>query len=62
MTRRFFAQLFVGFTLALPINFNSKSHKAAPTTFVREECGPVSPLRKTWPEMDMDKFRLDVMI
>ena len=60
MTRRFFAQLFVGFTLALPINFNSKSRKPAPTTFVQEICGPVSPLRKGWAPMDMDKFRIDL--
>ena len=55
MTRRWFAQLIVGFTLALPIRAERKPVvEQAPA--VQERPGPLSPLRRYWAPLDMDKF------
>lgn len=59
MTRRFFAQLFIGITLALPIRFEHKIIEATSTPMV--ECGPVSPLRKGYPAWDQQAFAQTMM-
>ncbi len=59
MTRRFFAQLFIGITLALPIRFEHKT--IHPTSDPMVECGPVSPLRKGYPEWDQNAFALQMI-
>lgn len=56
MTRRWFAQLVVGFTLALPIRAEYRQAEQAPA--VQEKSGPLSPLRRYWAPLDMDKFFL----
>lgn len=55
MTRRWFAQLIVGFTLALPIRAEYRpQEEQAPV--VQETPGPLSPLRRYWAPLDPDKF------
>ncbi len=54
MTRRFFAQLLVGITLAMPIRSERREPERA--SFVEEVAGPLSPLRRNWEPLDMDKF------
>lgn len=53
-TRRWFAQLVVGFTLALPIRAEYRPIEQAPA--VQETPGPLSPLRRYWAPLDPDKF------
>jgi hypothetical protein len=56
LTRRFFAQMIVGLSLSMPI---LKSEVYVPKNgAVHEKCGPLSPIRKSWPPMDMDDFVL----
>ena len=54
MTRRWFAQLVVGFTLALPIRAEHRVVEQAPAQ--QEKAGPLSPLRRYWAPLDPDKF------
>lgn len=54
MTRRWFAQLVVGFTLALPIRAEYRQVEKAPA--VQERPGPLSPLRRYWAPLDYNKF------
>ena len=53
-TRRFFAKLIVGFALALPIRAEYRHVEQAPAK--QETPGPLSPLRRYWAPLDMDKF------
>ena len=54
MTRRWFAQLVVGLTLALPIRTECRHVEQAPA--IQEKAGPLSPLRRYWAPLDPDKF------
>ena len=54
MTRRWFAQLVIGFTLALPIRAEYRVVEQAPA--IQETPGPLSPLRRYWAPLDPDKF------
>jgi hypothetical protein len=54
MTRRWFAQISVGFTLALPIRAEYRHVEQAPAR--QEKPGPLSPLRRYWAPLDMDRF------
>lgn len=56
MTRRFFTQLFAGIVMSMPIRAEYSQRVDEPTTLVAEHAGPLSPLRKAWPALDMDKF------
>ena len=53
-TRRFFANLVVGFALALPIRAEYRHVEQAPAA--QEKAGPLSPLRRHWAPLDPDKF------
>ncbi len=56
MTRRWFTQLVIGFAIALPIRAEYRVIEQAPAQ--QEKAGPLSPLRRYWEPMDMDKFRI----
>ncbi len=59
MTRRFFQQLILGISLAMPIRFEHKQVEASSEPMV--ECGPVSPLRKGYPAWDHNAFTATMM-